>query len=169
MSEGVEYGQCEICKKEGPVSRTYYRYNIKCRCHSPNHFELVTHCLACTPIEPRFTLVRHPIFTSPTVVSTDMLKDVKSDGGIIQGVRIIGLYDYNTHLISVNSIVYRTFSVGIFKWVAARSGRLKKGRSEVRVSGLVKNKENVFKVVSEVRSKLQAGTWSGPKTVKVKC
>lgn len=84
-------------------------------------------------------------------------------------MRIIGLYDYNTHLISANSIVNRTFSVGIFKWVAARNGRVKKSRSEVRVSGLVKNKENVFKVVSEVRSKLQAGTWSGPKTVKVKC
>lgn len=54
----VEYGTCDICKtKDVHVSRKYYRYNIKCECHSPHHFEIVWHCSNCTPIEPRVTKI----------------------------------------------------------------------------------------------------------------
>jgi hypothetical protein len=57
MSGEMEWGTCPQCKKEGPINRTYYRYVIKCECHSPNHFEIVYHCNDCEPIEPTTTKV----------------------------------------------------------------------------------------------------------------
>ena len=53
----VEYGICEICKKEAPLQRTYWYYAIKCECHSPSHFEMIRHCSDCIPTEPRTTKV----------------------------------------------------------------------------------------------------------------
>lgn len=47
-----EYGKCEICKKESNLIRTYFKYDIKCECHSPCHFEIVKHCKECKPVEP---------------------------------------------------------------------------------------------------------------------
>lgn len=57
MSGDIEYGKCECCDKEGPLQRTYFRYDIKCECHSPQHFELVRHCNSCEPKEPATTKV----------------------------------------------------------------------------------------------------------------
>ena len=48
---------CDICKKEAPLQRTYFRYNIKCQCHSPYHFELIIHCKDCIVKEPKETKV----------------------------------------------------------------------------------------------------------------
>lgn len=55
--DNSEFGKCEICKEEKNLQRTYFRYEIKCECHSPNHFELVIHCSDCIPKEPRTTQV----------------------------------------------------------------------------------------------------------------
>jgi hypothetical protein len=52
MSGNIEFGKCEICGKMKVLQRTYFNYNIKCECHSPNHFELVIHCADCIPTEP---------------------------------------------------------------------------------------------------------------------
>ncbi len=53
MSGDIESGTCELCNKESVVlNRTYYHYDIKCKCHSPNHFILVRHCDTCVPKEP---------------------------------------------------------------------------------------------------------------------
>ena len=57
MSGACEYGKCEICGKEAPLQRTYFNYDIKCECHSPNHFDLVRHCEDCVPKKPRETKV----------------------------------------------------------------------------------------------------------------
>ena len=57
MSGDIECGVCDICKNKRDLKRTYYRYDIKCECHSPQHFELVCHCKNCTPIEPTETKV----------------------------------------------------------------------------------------------------------------
>lgn len=57
MSGEVEYGICDECGEEGPVSRKYYRYNILCECHSPQHFDMVRHCNGCIPTEPIVTTV----------------------------------------------------------------------------------------------------------------
>ena len=55
MSGCMEFGKCEICGKEGGLQRTYFNYDIKCECHSPNHFEVVSHCAKCKPEEPKIT------------------------------------------------------------------------------------------------------------------
>jgi hypothetical protein len=52
-----EYGRCRICGKEGNLTRTYYYYGIQCECHSPQHFEIVRHCLTCKPKAPEETNV----------------------------------------------------------------------------------------------------------------
>lgn len=54
----IEYGKCEICGKEAPLNRTYFRYNgLKCDCHSPEHFDMVRHCINCVPKQARTTHV----------------------------------------------------------------------------------------------------------------
>ena len=57
MSGCSEFGICDICKETKPLQRTYFKYNIKCECHSPYHFELVYHCSDCQPIEPKETKI----------------------------------------------------------------------------------------------------------------
>ena len=52
MSCGIEFGKCDICGKEDNLERTYFEYDIKCECHSPKHFELVSHCKDCVPSMP---------------------------------------------------------------------------------------------------------------------
>ena len=54
----VEFGMCDICKKDAPITRTYYRYAIKCNCHSPQHFVLIRHCNECKPVEPEFLVIK---------------------------------------------------------------------------------------------------------------
>jgi hypothetical protein len=57
MSGSAEYGTCDICKKEANIERTYFRYDIKCECHYPSHFEIVYHCKNCIPKEPTITKI----------------------------------------------------------------------------------------------------------------
>ena len=67
---GMEFGICEVCSRFRPLQRTYWRYNIKCTCHSPHHFTMVRHCSECTPTEPTITVIR---------VRTDTLERLKGD------------------------------------------------------------------------------------------
>lgn len=69
MSGDIEYGTCDICKKETPLERTYFRYDIKCECHSPYHFDLIRHCKDCIPSPPMATKVW---------LRTDELKQIES-------------------------------------------------------------------------------------------
>jgi hypothetical protein len=57
MSGSIEFGKCDICGKDSPLQRTYFKYDIKCECHSPNHFELICHCNECVPVEPKETTI----------------------------------------------------------------------------------------------------------------
>jgi hypothetical protein len=57
-----EYGKCDICGKTAVLTRTFYDYGIKCLCHSPTHFEVVSHCADCEPHPPkRTTIEMHPV------------------------------------------------------------------------------------------------------------
>ena len=47
-----EWGKCNYCGSEGPINRTYFKYNIKCKCHTPEHFTIVWHCDNCEPKDP---------------------------------------------------------------------------------------------------------------------
>jgi hypothetical protein len=58
MAGDCEMGTCGVCKKEKVIlQRTYFHYDIKCECHSPNHFEIVRHCGECKPIQPTETKI----------------------------------------------------------------------------------------------------------------
>ncbi len=60
MADGIEVGKCDVCKKENvQLNRLYYRYDIKCECHSPQHFEIARHCNDCEPVEPKETRVTY--------------------------------------------------------------------------------------------------------------
>lgn len=64
---------------------------------------------------------------------------------------------------------YNTFSLGIFEWVACKDPSfLKRGKVKVRVSGPVSKADAVRATAAEIVSALDAGTYNGPKRVKVK-
>jgi len=73
MSGSVEFGKCEVCGKGTILQRTYWHYNIKCECHSPNHVEMIRHCKDCVPIEPKITKID---------IRTDQLKLSQSQPAI---------------------------------------------------------------------------------------
>lgn len=63
----VEYGKCDICRKEDTLSRKYYHYDIECECclsgGEKKHFVYVSHCKNCEPKPPetiRPHLIRIP-------------------------------------------------------------------------------------------------------------
>ena len=53
----IEQNKCTMCGIVAIVQREYYHYDIKCECHSPNHFEIVWYCKNCTPEEPKTTRI----------------------------------------------------------------------------------------------------------------
>lgn len=60
MAGDSEIGTCDICKKEKPLSRKYYKYDIVCDCcngDNDKHFDYVSHCNTCLPKPPRTTTV----------------------------------------------------------------------------------------------------------------
>jgi hypothetical protein len=62
----------------------------------------------------------------------------------------------------------QTFSVGIFQWVPKASGGLKKSKVKVRVYGSVDYPDSVYDRAEEIVRALDAGTYDGPKSVRVK-
>lgn len=64
---------------------------------------------------------------------------------------------------------FHTFSVGVFEWVK-RSSRfgVKRGLVKVRVEGLSSQSEAVYAKAAEVVNQLDAGTYAGPKRIRVK-
>ena len=70
MSGASEFGKCDICGELKNLQRTYFEYNIKCECHSPNHFEVVHHCYNCIPIEPKETKI---------ILNTSYLKNIEQE------------------------------------------------------------------------------------------
>jgi hypothetical protein len=52
MGGDNEWGECQCCGALGAVNRTYFKYGIKCLCHSTEHFQIVWHCDKCEPEDP---------------------------------------------------------------------------------------------------------------------
>ena len=57
MSGEMQFGKCDICKKQTIVESKFYHYGFKCDCHSPEHFERVNYCKDCVPKKPPYTKV----------------------------------------------------------------------------------------------------------------
>ena len=53
----VQFGTCDICKKQTIIESKFYHYGFKCDCHSPEHFERVNYCKDCVPKKPSYTKV----------------------------------------------------------------------------------------------------------------
>jgi hypothetical protein len=63
---------------------------------------------------------------------------------------------------------HHTFSVGVFQWVQKASGKgCKKSAVKVRVSGSTAHPERVDAKATEIVEALDAGTYTGPKHVRV--
>ena len=63
----------------------------------------------------------------------------------------------------------KMFSLGIFQWMPKSGGKgLKMGKAKVRVSGFSSNPEAVYARAHKIISELNAGTYTGPKNVRVK-
>lgn len=67
MGGEMEFGTCEICGRESYLTRTSFKYDIKCECHSPYHFDLFIHCAACKPTKPKETKV---------ILKTESLREI---------------------------------------------------------------------------------------------
>jgi len=78
MSGDIEVGKCEVCGKEGQLQRKYWNYDVKCDCHSPNHFEMIRHCANCEPKEPISTKILNPKFVC--TFNTDELDLIEEFG-----------------------------------------------------------------------------------------
>jgi hypothetical protein len=53
----LEYGTCEICGREAKLQQKYYVFDIKCKCHSWDHIEIIKYCSDCIPIPPPYTKI----------------------------------------------------------------------------------------------------------------
>jgi hypothetical protein len=64
---------------------------------------------------------------------------------------------------------WATFSVGIFEWVPKSNGKgLKRGKVKVRVKGPTCCPDLVNMMAAQIAKELDAGTYTGPKTVTVR-
>ena len=64
--------------------------------------------------------------------------------------------------------IFQTFSVGIFEMVPRRGlPGTKRGKVKVRVSGSASDPDAVYGKARAIAEQLDAGTYTGPKTVRV--
>lgn len=77
----IEHGICDVCGKEGDLTRTYFYYPIKCACCSPRHFELIRHHKECNPAESEHTKVEFK--TEDLKVPASFASKVIEETGVI--------------------------------------------------------------------------------------
>jgi hypothetical protein len=85
-------------------------------------------------------------------------------------IEFAGTHQYNGAHAPVQGQIHwnTTFSLGIFEWVPKVNGKeCKKGKVKVRVRGLCNNAPGVFNVADRICKELDAGTYTGKKTVTV--
>lgn len=86
----------------------------------------------------------------------------------LRDIQFVWKHDYDKENALVNG-GNKTFSIGIFKFELKKNGKsMKKGKTVVRISGLVEDKEKVFAFAENVVNDLDNGVWDGRKTVVIK-
>ena len=87
----------------------------------------------------------------------------------VKDIQFVGKHDYDKENSLSDSGWNKTFSVGIFKWELKSNGKsMKKGKTVVRISGVVENKEKVFDFAENAIKDLDSDMWDGRKYVLVK-
>ena len=87
----------------------------------------------------------------------------------VKDIQFVGKHDYDKENSLSDSGWNKTFSVGIFKWELKSNGKsMKKGKTVIRISGLVENKEKVFDFAENAIKDLDSDMWDGRKSVLVK-
>lgn len=72
------------------------------------------------------------------------------------------------HDVAYSSSSPNEFSVGVFEWIPGAPGEsMKMGPTKVRVTGSSECPNQVIEKANEIAAQLEAGTYSGPKTVTV--
>lgn len=92
----IETGICSVCGISGPIRRKYYNYDMKCECHSPNHFEIVYVCDTCEPVEPKNTIIHHghESMSIPTDILKFVLKSITNRKEESESMMSIGEVEY---------------------------------------------------------------------------
>ena len=87
----------------------------------------------------------------------------------VKDIQFVGKHDYDKEN-SLSDLGWnKTFSVGIFKWELKSNGKsMKKGKTAVRIYGVVENKEKVFDFAENAIKDLDSDMWDGRKSVLVK-
>lgn len=80
----------------------------------------------------------------------------------------LGKHGFNCACDPRNNSLYTTFSIGIFQWVQASNGGLKRSPAKVRVRGFASNADAVWEVARQIAAVLGIGQYVGPKNVTVK-
>lgn len=87
----------------------------------------------------------------------------------VKDIQFVGKHDYDKENSLSDSGWNKTFSVGIFKWELKSNGKsMKKGKTIVRIYGVVENKEKVFDFAENAIKNLDSDMWDGRKSVLVK-
>ena len=87
----------------------------------------------------------------------------------VKDIQFVGKHDCDKENSLSDSGWNKTFSVGIFKWELKSNGKsMKKGKTVVRISGVVENKEKVFDFAENAIKDLDSDMWDGRKYVLVK-
>jgi len=83
----------------------------------------------------------------------------------------VGNHEYSGQCAPGNGSMWSntTFSVGCYEMVPRKRDKSssKRGPLKVRVRGLVSNSQAVYDKAEEICNQLDAGTYTGPKNVKV--
>ena len=86
-------------------------------------------------------------------------------------IQFVGKHDYDDASASEYAANenFKSFSINIFKWELASSGKImKRSKGIVRVSGPVEKEKEVFNMAENVVNILDKEDWDGRKTVVVK-
>ena len=127
----VEYGRCEVCGKEGPLTRTYRHFpGLECDCCHDSHFDFVRHCPTCIP--PKCNTLKVVLTLEQAKLYSEILSAHRKLGipnitvSVGDTVWYIGLNNYTTptpfqdKVYELNFEYFRTYE-GLFSYDAIGS------------------------------------------------
>lgn len=110
------YGKCQVCGKEGPLTRTSFRYPIKCECHNKSHFYSVDHHRDCEPKEPPYQNInlKTEDLQNPVPMALNILRNTFNEG------HEPGSY-YDSWVVNIACCIIAQFPDNEDNWVKANT------------------------------------------------